>query len=46
MMPSVTPTATQLDQAKQAIAAYIRSIDSQPDRRDGAYPYYLFHEPG
>jgi len=45
-MPSVTPTATQLDQAKQAIAAYIRSIDSQPDRREGAYPYYLFHEPG
>ena len=46
MMPSVTPTATQLDQAKQAIAAYIRSIDSQLDRREGAYPYYLFHEPG
>lgn len=46
MMPSVTPTATQLDQAKQAIAAYIASIDSNPDRREGAYPYYLFHEPG
>ncbi|CAA9389491.1 hypothetical protein AVDCRST_MAG94-5320 [uncultured Leptolyngbya sp.] len=46
MMPSVTPTATQLDQAKQAIAAYIASIDSHPDRREGAYPYYLFHEPG
>ena len=45
-MPSVTPTATQLDQAKQAIAAYIRNIDSQLDRREGAYPYYLFHEPG
>ena len=46
MMPSVTPTATQLDQAKQAIAAYIKSIDSNTERREGAYPYYLFHEPG
>lgn len=46
MMPSVTPTATQIDAAKQAIAAYIASIDSNPDRREGAYPYYLFHEPG
>ncbi|XGV98668.1 MAG: alpha/beta fold hydrolase [Leptolyngbya sp. BL-A-14] len=46
MTPSVTPTATQLDQAKQAIAAYIHSIDMNPDRREGAYPYYLFHEPG
>jgi pimeloyl-ACP methyl ester carboxylesterase len=46
MTPSVTPTATQLDQSKQAIAAYIHSIDTNPDRREGAYPYYLFHEPG
>lgn len=45
-LPSVTPTAAQLDPAKQAIAAYIRSIDSHRDRRVGAYPYYLFHEPG
>lgn len=45
-LPSVTPTATQLDQAKQAIAAYIHRIDTNPDRREGAYPYYLFHEPG
>ena len=45
-LKSVTPTATQLDQAKQAIAAYIHSIDSNPDRREGAYPYYLFHEAG
>jgi pimeloyl-ACP methyl ester carboxylesterase len=43
---SVTPMATQLDQAKQAIAAYIASLDHNPDRREGAYPYYLFHEPG
>ena len=43
---SVTPTATQLEQAKQAIAAYIASIAQNPDRREGAYPYYLFHEPG
>lgn len=46
MTLSVTPTAAQLDQAKQAIAAYIHSIDMNPDRREGAYPYYLFHEPG
>ncbi|SRR5579883_1488930 len=42
----VTPSATQIDQAKQAIAQYINSIDSNPDHREGAYPYYLFHDPG
>lgn len=46
MTRTVTPTADQLDQAKQAIATYIHSIDTNPDRREGAYPYYLFHEPG
>nr|WP_290221185.1 alpha/beta hydrolase-fold protein [Trichocoleus desertorum] len=40
------PTAEQLDQTKRAIAAYVASIDDNPDRRSGAYPYYLFHEPG
>ncbi|HIK13852.1 MAG TPA: alpha/beta fold hydrolase [Leptolyngbyaceae cyanobacterium M33_DOE_097] len=45
-MTPVTPTAAQIDQTKQAIAAYIHSIDSHPERREGAYPYYLFHEPG
>lgn len=45
-LPTVAPTAAQLDSAKQAIATYIRSIDSNRDRRVGAYPYYLFHEPG
>ncbi|MBW4522849.1 MAG: alpha/beta fold hydrolase [Scytolyngbya sp. HA4215-MV1] len=43
--PTVTPTADQINQTKQAIESYIRSIDSHPDRRDGAYPYYLIHEP-
>ncbi|MCL6434334.1 MAG: alpha/beta hydrolase [Leptolyngbyaceae cyanobacterium HOT.MB2.61] len=43
---AILPTADQINQAKQAIDAYIRSIDSHPERRDGAYPYYLFHEPG
>lgn len=45
---SVTPapTAQEIDQAKQAIDAYIESIDRNPDRREGAYPYYRFHEPG
>ena len=42
----LTPTAEQLDQTKQAIDRYIASIDQHLDRRDGAYPYYLFHEPG
>ncbi len=43
---AVTPTATQIEQAKQAIAANISSINSNPDRREGAYPYALFHDPG
>ncbi len=42
----IIPTVEQIDQAKAAIDAYIRSIDSNPEHRDGAYPYYLFHEPG
>jgi pimeloyl-ACP methyl ester carboxylesterase len=41
----MTPTAEQLAQTKQAIDRYITSIDQHPNRRDGAYPYYLFHEP-
>ena len=44
--PTVTPSAEQINQTKQAIESYIRSIDGHPDRRDGAYPYYLIHEPG
>jgi pimeloyl-ACP methyl ester carboxylesterase len=42
----VTPTAEQVTQTQQAIDRYIATIDQHPDRRDGAYPYYLFHEPG
>lgn len=41
-----TPTADQINQTKQAIDSYIRSIDGNPEHRDGAYPYYLFHEAG
>lgn len=40
------PTAEQINQAKQAIDAHVQSISSNPERREGAYPYYLFHEPG
>ncbi len=43
---TILPTADQINQTKQAIAAYVQSIDANPDRREGAYPYYLFHEPG
>ncbi len=46
MNQTVIPTVDQLNQAKQAIATYISTIDSSPERRDGAYPYYLFHEAG
>lgn len=40
------PSAEQIDRTKQTIDAYIQTIDSNPERRVGAYPYYLFHEPG
>jgi len=43
---NTAPTAEQLDQTKREIAAHVASIDANPDRRSGAYPYYLFHEPG
>ncbi|WP_421655818.1 alpha/beta hydrolase [Leptothermofonsia sp. ETS-13] len=43
---AILPTTDQINQAKQSIDAYIRTIDSHPDRREGAYPYYLFHESG
>jgi esterase/lipase len=44
-MSQIIPTAAQINQTKEAINTYIRSIDSNPDRRVGAYPYYLFHAP-
>lgn len=43
--PSI-PTPDQLQQTQQRINAYIQTIDSNPDRREGAYPYYLFHGAG
>lgn len=42
---SIAPTQAQLRQTCERIDAYVQSIDSNPDRREGAYPYYLFHEP-
>lgn len=42
----ILPTVEQLNQTRQAIDAYIHTLDNYPDRRQGAYPYYLFHEPG
>ncbi|MGK7942388.1 MAG: alpha/beta fold hydrolase [Crocosphaera sp.] len=41
----VIPTAEQVNQCKQKMDAYIASIDQDPEHRDGAYPYYQFHEP-
>lgn len=46
MTPTVTPTSEQLSLARQAIDAYIQTIDAHPDRRLGAYPYYRFHDAG
>ncbi|OLP17155.1 alpha/beta hydrolase [Leptolyngbya sp. 'hensonii'] len=44
--PSILPTPEQIQQAQQAISAYVQEIDANPERRDGAYPYALFHEAG
>jgi pimeloyl-ACP methyl ester carboxylesterase len=46
MATNVIPTSEQINQTKRSIDAYIQTIDQHPDRRTGAYPYYLFHEPG
>lgn len=43
---SVQPSAEQLQQTRQKIDSYIASLDRHPDRRTGAYPYYLFHPAG
>jgi len=40
------PTLEQINQAKAAIDAHIQSLNQNLDRRDGALPYYLFHEAG
>lgn len=44
-LPRIMPTAAQIEATKAAINAYIQRIDANPDRREGAYPYYLFHQP-
>lgn len=44
--PQIIPSPDQVQQTRQRIDAYIQSIANHPDRREGAFPYYLFHEPG
>jgi len=42
----VTPSQNQLHQTSQRIDAYIQTIASHPDRREGAFPYNLMHDAG
>jgi alpha-beta hydrolase superfamily lysophospholipase len=42
----VTPTAAQIEQTRQAIAAHVQRIEANPDHRQGAFPYCRLHEPG
>lgn len=42
----ITPTPDQLQATRQRIETYVQTIAARPDRRDGAFPYYLFHEAG
>ncbi len=44
--PTFLPTAAEIAQTEQAIAAHIARIDQHPARRAGAYPYYRFHPVG
>ncbi|MGB3309880.1 MAG: alpha/beta fold hydrolase [Nodosilinea sp.] len=39
-----TPTEAQLQATRQRIDAYLQTLASHPDRREGALPYYLFHQ--
>jgi alpha-beta hydrolase superfamily lysophospholipase len=39
----ISLTQDQLQHTCQRLDAYIQTIASSPDRREGAYPYYLFH---
>ncbi|KAL3699589.1 hypothetical protein R1sor_017611 [Riccia sorocarpa] len=41
-----TLTDSQVSTAKSAFDAFIRSVATNPERREGAYPYYLLHKPG
>ncbi|MGG6241409.1 alpha/beta fold hydrolase [Nodosilinea sp. AN01ver1] len=45
-LQSTPPTLTQaqLQTTRQRIDAYIQTLASHPDRREGALPYYLFHD--
>ncbi|MBW4461234.1 MAG: alpha/beta fold hydrolase [Nodosilinea sp. WJT8-NPBG4] len=43
---STTLTHDQLQTTRQRIDTYVQTIAARPDRRDGAFPYYLFHEAG
>ena len=45
-LQSTPPTLTQaqLQATQQRIDAYIQTLASHPDRREGALPYYLFHD--
>jgi pimeloyl-ACP methyl ester carboxylesterase len=38
------PTQSQLQQTRQRIDAGLGLLATHPDRREGALPYYLFHE--
>ncbi|MEB3294980.1 MAG: hypothetical protein VKJ24_17625 [Synechococcales bacterium] len=40
------PTAAQVHQTITRIEAYLKTIVIHPDRRTGAFPYYLFHPAG
>lgn len=42
----ITPNLREISQVKKIINDRINSIDARPNRRAGAYPYYLFHPPG
>ncbi|MEM0979583.1 MAG: alpha/beta hydrolase [Cyanobacteria bacterium P01_H01_bin.58] len=42
--PQIIPNQDQVQQTRQRIDAYVQSIASNPDRRDGAFPYCLFHD--
>lgn len=40
------PTLEQINQTRSAIDHHIQSLNQNSDRRDGALPYYLFHNSG
>ena len=42
---TITPTAAELTQVQQAIAAHLQAVDVHPDRQVEAYSCYQFHKP-